>query len=135
MACKVSPITPGQSLNAQRYGQMGLPDARRAHEDDILVVGDEPAHGKVLDLLTVDLGLEAEVEVYERLDERKLGHRHTDGEVLLLLGGNLPSHQLVEEVGIGHVLRVRFFQTRLELVVDPVKPQVLRVLLDAHEAH
>jgi hypothetical protein len=41
---------------------MGLADARRAQEDDVLAVRDKPALRQLLDPLLVDRGLKGEVE-------------------------------------------------------------------------
>jgi hypothetical protein len=132
---EVGPVALGYGLDAERHRQMRFSYPGRAQEDDVFAVGDEPASGQVFDPLAVDRRLEGEVEVLQRFDERELGHRSADRDVLLLLGGDFPRQQLVEEVGIGHVLLGCFFQTGLELVVDPVQPQVLQVLLDTGEAH
>ena len=40
---EVGPVAFGDRLDAQGDRQMGLPDAGRAEEDDVLAVGDEPA--------------------------------------------------------------------------------------------
>jgi hypothetical protein len=87
---EVRPIAFGHGLDPEGDGQVRLAHAGRAEQDDVLAVRDEPAGGQVLDPLAVDRGLEGEVEVLDRLDERELGHRGAHGDVLLLLGGDFP---------------------------------------------
>ena len=49
-------------------------------------------------------GLEGEVERLERLDEGELGQGRAKGDVLLLLGSDLLTQDLVQEVGVGDVV-------------------------------
>lgn len=132
---KVCPVALGDRLDAQGHGQVGLPDARRAQEDDVLAVRDEPALGQFLDPLLVDRGLEGEVEALEGLDVGELVKRGPDSDVLLLLGGHLLGEDLVQEVGVGDVVLGGFLESRLQTFVDPIKPEMTEVVLDMGEAH
>ena len=92
---EVGPVAFRDRLDAQSDRKMGLPDARRAQEDDVLAVGDVAALRQLLDPLLVDRGLEGEVERLERLDVGELGERGPERDVLLLLRGNLLGEDLV----------------------------------------
>ena len=58
---------------AQRDGEMGLADARRTEQQDVVAGGDEAAGGELAYELGVDAGLELEVEVVEGLRRREDG--------------------------------------------------------------
>jgi len=46
---------------------MGFADTRGAKQDDVLAVGEKAQRRQLLDLLAVDGGLKAEVEISQRL--------------------------------------------------------------------
>ena len=62
--------------DGQADGQVGLADAGRAEEDDVLLALNEAELVQRVDLLALDVGLEAEVEVRERLDRREPAGAH-----------------------------------------------------------
>ena len=69
-------VDPAPALgrgDGQTDRQMCLADAGRAKEDDVLLALQEAELVKRVDLLPLDRGLEAEVEVRERLDRREDG--------------------------------------------------------------
>ena len=114
---------------------MSLPDAGRPEEDDVLAVGDKPAFRQLLDPFLVDRGLEGEVEALESLDVGELGQRRPEGDVLLLLGGDLLREDLVQEVGVGDAVLGCLLEGCFEPLVDPVEPEMAKVVLDVGEAH
>ena len=66
--------------DGQADREVRLADAGRAEEDDVLLPLQEPEFVKRVDLLPLDRGLEAEVEVLQRLDGRKTARSHGRGE-------------------------------------------------------
>ena len=60
-------------LDAQGDGEMGLADAGRAEQDDVLGALDEAQAGELAHLLAVDRGLEVEVELVQALGPRQPG--------------------------------------------------------------
>ena len=67
------PMTSLGGLHSQGDGQMGLAHTRRSQEDDVLGPLDEGQTSQLQDHLAVDCGLEAEVELLQRLDPRQPG--------------------------------------------------------------
>ena len=132
---KVGPVAFGDRLDAQGHGQVSLPDARRAQEDDVLAISDKPALRELLDPLLVDRGLEGEVEALQGLDIGELGERRSDSDVLLLLGGHLLGEDLVQEVGIRDVVLGGFLEGRLQMFIDPIEAEMPEVVLDMGETH
>ncbi len=55
---------------------MCLADARWAEEDHVFLALQEAELVERVDLISLDRGLEAEVEVFERLDSRQPGRAH-----------------------------------------------------------
>jgi hypothetical protein len=51
--------------------EVGLPDARRAEEEDVGRLADEGQGGELLDLALVDRGLKPKVELIERALKRE----------------------------------------------------------------
>lgn len=132
---EVGPVALGDRFNAQGDRQVRFPDAGRPEEDDVLAVRDESALRQLLDPLLVDRRLEAELEALERLDVGELGQGGPQGDVLLLLRGDLLGEDFVQEVGVGDVVLGRFLESRLEPVLDAVEPEMAKVILDMGEAH
>src|SRR5262244_2947570 len=120
-------------LEAEPDGQMGLPDAGRTEEHDILAVLDEVTAAQGLDLLLVEGGLVAEVEGLEALDEGETGQVGTHGDVLGGLGGDLLGQQRVEEVGVGGLLGGGLLEHRLQALAAFEEPQPLHLLVQAFE--
>ena len=90
-------VDPAPALgrgDGQTDRQMCLADAGRAEEHDVLLALQEAELVKRVDLLPLDRGLEAEVEVRERLDRRKTARSHGGGEAPAVaqrdLGGQEP---------------------------------------------
>ena len=73
---------------------MRLADAGRAEENDVLLALQEPELVERVDLLPLDRGLEAEVEVLQPLDGRETARTHSRGEPPTVaqrdLGGQQP---------------------------------------------
>src|SRR5262245_2672165 len=118
-------------LMRDRY--MGLPDAGRAEDHQVLGVLDEVTGAQRLDLLLVEGGLVAEVEALQALDEGEAGQLSAHADVLGGLGGDLLGEDLVEEVGIGNLPGGGVLEQRLEPLAALEQPQALQVLLEALE--
>ena len=132
---KVGPIAFGYGLDAQGDREMSLPDAGWPEEDDVLSVRDVAALSQLLDPLLVDRRLEGEVERLQCLDVGELGEGGPDSNVLLLLGGDLLTEDLVQEVCVGDVVLGRFLESGFEPVMDSIEPEMAKVVLDMGEAH
>jgi hypothetical protein len=65
---------------------------------------DEVATGQALDLPFVHRGLIAEVEGFQRLDEREARHGRAHRNVLGGLGGDLLAQDLLQELRVGQLL-------------------------------
>ena len=65
----VNVVAVGNRLHAQRHSEMCFADARWAKQDDVLAVGQKTQRRQLLDLLAIDGGLKAEVEISQRLLE------------------------------------------------------------------
>ena len=80
--------------DGQADREVRLADAGRAEEDHVLLPFQEPELVERVDLLPLDRGLEAEVEVRERLDRRKTARSHGGCEAPAVaqrdLGGQEP---------------------------------------------
>ena len=78
-----SVVDPAPALgrgDGQTDREVRLADAGRAEEDDVLLPLQEPEFVERVHLLPLDRGLEAEVEVRERLDRRKPARPHGRGQ-------------------------------------------------------
>ena len=118
------PVAGLDRLEAQADGQVRLADAGRAEHDDVVAVLDEVAARECLHLLPVDRGLVAEVEGLQRLDEREARHGGAHGDVLARLGRHLLAEHLLEEVGVGELLRGGVLQQRFEPLATLEQPQL-----------
>jgi len=101
---------PGlDGLDAEGDGEVGLADAGRAEQDDVLGALDEAQAGELPDLLAVDRGLEVEVELIEALDPGQPGQLEAALDAALMppppLGlQGLGEEALVVEIALGRVL-------------------------------
>ena len=64
-AHEVGPLSPLDGLESQCHGQVCLPHAGRAQEQDVAGFGYEGQVGQLLDLALVDGGLEAKVKLFQ----------------------------------------------------------------------
>ena len=95
--------------HAQGDRQMGLADARRAQEQDVLAVGDEAQGGQLADLALADGGLKGKVELVQGLDEREVGQLGLHGDIPLVAGRDFGLQQVIQEVEVGPVVLGRLF--------------------------
>jgi hypothetical protein len=84
-------------FDAEGDGQMGLADAGRPEQDDILGALDEAQPGELPDLLAVDRGLELEVELVQRLDPGQAGEFEAALDAPLMAAAPLGFERLGEE--------------------------------------
>ena len=78
-----SVVDPAPALgrgDGQTDREVRLADAGRAEEDHVFLPLEEPEFVERVDLLPLDRGLEAEIEVRERLDRRKPARSHGRGQ-------------------------------------------------------
>ena len=80
---------------------MRLADAGRAEEDDVLLPLQEPEFVERVDLLALDRGLEAEVEVRERLDRRKTARPHGRSQAPAVAQRDLGGQEPLDGLGRG----------------------------------
>ena len=73
-----------------------LADARRAEEDDVLITGQEAELVERVDLLVLDRGLEAEVEVVEGLDGREPARAHGSLKAPMIAQHDLSTEELLD---------------------------------------
>jgi hypothetical protein len=116
---------------AERDGEVGLADAGRAEDEDVLRLGDVAAHRELPDELLVHRGLKLEVEVLEHLHGREVGDLDAHGDPLALLGPDLLAQDDVEEVHVGRLGASRVGEQGVELLGDAAQPEAVQVLEDA----
>ncbi len=126
-------VTVFDGLESQANGQVGLADARRAEDDDVLAMLDEMATGEILQLLFVQRRLVAEVEGVEALDEREARQVGAHGDVLGGLGGDLLGQQLIEKIGIREVPVGGFLQQCFEALLALGQAQLGHVFMQAFQ--
>jgi len=123
------PVLDGSA--AQRDGQVGLADAGRAEQDDVLAVGDEATRRELLNEPLVERRLEREVEIVERLDRGEVRNLHAHGDALAVLGVHLVAQELVEEVEVRGLLVGGLAEERVEPLGEMAQAQLLEMLDDA----
>ena len=82
--------------NGKADRQMRLADARRAEEDDVLLTLQEAELVERVDLLALDRGLEAEVEVVEGLDGREPARAHGSLKAPIIAQHDLSTEELLD---------------------------------------
>src|SRR5262245_42565644 len=120
-------------LEAEADREMGLPHARRAEDHQVLAVLHEVAGAQRLNLLLVDGGLLGEVEALQALDEGEARELGAHGDMLGRLGSDFLAENLVEEVGVGHLLGGGRLEQGLQALAALEQPQALQALLEALE--
>ena len=75
---------------------MRLADARRAEEDHVLLTLQEAELVERVDLLALDRGLEAEVEVVEGLDGREPARAHRSLKAAVVAQRDLGTEELLD---------------------------------------
>ena len=98
---EVDPDAVAAGLDRQGDGQMGLPDSGRAQENDVFVAGEEGQVEKLHDGLLVQMGVEEEVVLLDRLGERQPGDLQGRLDAALLPGRHLLLEQMIQEGKIG----------------------------------
>ena len=83
---------------------MGLPDAGRAEQGDVGLVGDERKRGQVADLARVEVGLEREVELVDRLVVRQPGQLERVAEPAPFAQAEFFLEDQVDEVEVAQVV-------------------------------
>jgi hypothetical protein len=125
------PVLDGLEPEADR--QVGLADAGRTEQDDILAVLDEVTAAERLDLFRVERWLVAEIEGVQALHEGEARQVRAHGDVLGRLGGDLLGEQGVEEVGVRGFLGGGVLEQRLQALAALEEAQPLHLLLQALE--
>jgi hypothetical protein len=120
-------------LETEADGQVGLADAGRAEQDDILAVLDEVAAAECLDLLLVERRLLAEVEGVQALHEGEARQVGPHRDVLGRLRGDLFGEERVEEVGVRGLLGGGVLEQGFQAFPALEKPKPLHLFLQALE--
>src|SRR5262245_3358771 len=120
-------------LEAKADGEVGFAHAGRAEDHQVLAVLHKVAGAQCLDLLLVDGGLVGEVEALQALDEGEAGELGAHADMLGRLGSDFLGEDLVEEVGVGHLLGGGLLEQGLQALPALEQPQALEVLLEALE--
>ncbi len=103
--CVVDAVAGLDRAVAEDGREHRLPDARRADQQDVRAVVDEPQRREVLDQAPIQRGLGGEVELLERLARRQLGEPQPALQSTLLDGGDFGGEQVAQELGVaGRVL-------------------------------
>jgi hypothetical protein len=97
---EVNVMTVRHRLHAERDGEMCLAHPGWSEQDDVLAVSEKAQGRQFLDLLAVDGGLKAEVEVGERLMKGKVCESSLGDETALGSTAGLRLKESVEEVDI-----------------------------------
>src|SRR5216683_3992044 len=106
---------------------MRFTDAGWAKQDDVLAVGEEAQRRQLLDLLAVNGGLKAEVEVGQRLLEWEVSQARLGQQAPLGATGSLSLEQTVEEVQVAQRLLGRLLGDGVKKVGDSLQLQALEV--------
>jgi hypothetical protein len=115
----------------QRYREVGLADAGRSEDQDVLGGGDEAPGGELTYELLVHGWLELEVESLECLDRRKVRDLDAHRNPLALLGVDLLAEQLVEEIEVGRFGSGGGGENRVEALGDMAEVELGEPLDDA----
>ncbi len=99
---------------AEADREVGLADAGRTEQQDILGAGDEVARRKLAHQPLIHRRLELEVELFEQLHRREMRDLDAHRDALLLLGVELVAEDLVEEVEVGRLFAGSLRQDRVE---------------------
>jgi len=124
-------VAVGNCLYAESHREMRFADPRWAKQDDVLAVGEEAQRRQLLDLLAVDGGLKAEVELSQRLLEWEVSQAHHGQQAPLGATGSLSLEQAVKEVEIAERFLGRLLGYGVEEVGDTRQLQPLEVHVDA----
>lgn len=101
-------------LDRQSDAQVRLAHAWWTEEDHVAAIVEEAQRLHLAYLALVDTGLESEVELVQRLDDRKTRHTGACLQQALAPRGSLAFQKLSEELRIGHLLLGGPFQVGIQ---------------------
>jgi len=128
---EVDVVAVGNCLHAERHSEMRFADTRWAQQDDVLAVGEEAQRGQFLDLLAVNGGLKAEVEISQRLLKWKVSQPCLGQQASFGATGSLSFEESVEEVQVAQRFLGRLLGDGVEEVGDALQLQALEVHVHA----
>jgi hypothetical protein len=101
-------------LVADGLGQMGFADTGRAEEQHVLGFTDKPARGQIVNLLFVDGGIEAPVEVVQGLQAAEVGGLGVAIDLALLADVEFVLTDEFEELGVAQTIGGGFLQAHVQ---------------------
>src|SRR5262249_36965369 len=96
-------VRGGDRVPCERDANMGLANAGRPEEQQVLTVGNPPPGSEIADLLGIDRGLGGEVEAFKIANRREVGELQGHLDAPLVAAGGLPFAQEGEGRADGHV--------------------------------
>jgi hypothetical protein len=105
-------------------------DPGRSQEDHVLSVGQEAERGQLLDLLAVNRGLEAEVEVGQGLDESEVGQTGLGDEAAFGAARGLGFEQPLQESNVAQGLLGGLLRDGVQELGHPLQLEPFEVGLD-----
>jgi hypothetical protein len=110
-------------LDAERDRKMAFAGARRAEEVERLTAIDEAELGQRHDAISIQGGLEREVEFGERLDGREARHDERGLDATTLAQGKLLGEQRVDRFESGHLAALEATDRGVEDLERPRHPE------------
>jgi len=128
---EVDPDAVAAGLDRQGGGEMRLAHSRRAQEDDVLVVGEEGQVEKLHDGLLVEMGMEEEVVLLDRLAEGQPRDLQGRLDAALLPGRHFLLEQMIQESKIRGLALLGSRDDGLEHLRCPDELEPRQVVLEA----
>ena len=124
-------------LMADTLGEVALADPRGSEEEDVAVFPDEAAGGELHDLASIDRGVEAEVEVFDRASIAEAGGLDAPGDGAIVADGELVGDDELEELGVTQAVSLGLLDPHLEAREKPRETKTPEVLgkLRVHADH
>ena len=122
-------VTAG--LDGQGDGQMGLPDAGRAQENDVFMLWKESQVEKLHNRFLVQMGVEAEVVFLDGLGKRQPGNLEGGLEASFLPGRHFLLQEMIQEGEVGGLGFPGPAGDRFQHFRRPSQLQPLEVVLEA----
>src|SRR6266540_651578 len=116
--------------DAERDRQVRLPDAGRTEQDDVPVLLHEPQRGELGDELSIEVGLEIEVEIGQGLVDGIAGEAEPATKTPRLSGFVLQLQEPLQNLRGGQVFRQRSVELATQMLFRGREPEIGEVLAE-----
>ena len=115
-------------LVSQGQGDVGLADAHRPAQTDVVFVFEKVTGPQIIDAAAINGRVELEVELFERLEVAKASFLEPAGKLALGASFEFILNQQTQKVEVGQLLFLRLLQPQLQAVHQASQAQLLELL-------